>query len=227
MLLIKAHIKGYTRRLKSGVVSQVREHEDARQNRPKAEKPKALPTWKMTLEQWKAHKRTIKKEGLGAAIRERERQTEVAAKRALSSKWQDFPQIVKRLGIVEARVGGALQRLKEAGIIEIIEADFQPGGLVPSRYRLTPIVPGMIRVTATNVAGLKQAASKYSTQHPEMYVMAVTIFNEAYLSAAPRLTVKAPNDTRLGGYWKAGQFKPFSEKQIKAEQRTWENAGDR
>jgi hypothetical protein len=78
----------------------------------------------------------------------------------------------------------------------------------------------VIELKVSTIDGAKAEAAKYSAAHPDLYVRVGSCFG-AYLIAEKRLHVFAPTDHSLlgiGGYWKRGKFKPFTDSQRQADQ---------
>lgn len=65
-----------------------------------------------------------------------------------------------------------------------------------------------------DVKGLMAAAIMASQKYPLMYVTAHTVFQSAMLTVSPSLNPDAPGFTHMGGYFKRGEFKPFTKKQV-------------
>jgi len=71
-----------------------------------------------------------------------------------------------------------------------------------------------MKVKATNKEELIAEAIRVSKENPEKYVIASTIFNEAYCDLVIRLSYKWVDRTKLGGYFKNGKFNKFSDKLV-------------
>ncbi len=83
----------------------------------------------------------------------------------------------------------------------------------------------MILTTATNMPELKASAQEYSEANPSEIVFAFTIFTEGYIEIAKRVDHYLVGDSHIGGYFRAGTFKPFSAKlKATAERKAWELA---
>jgi hypothetical protein len=72
----------------------------------------------------------------------------------------------------------------------------------------------MIKVKAGNKEELIKEAARLSKETPRKYIIAYTIFNEAYCDILSRLSYKTVDRTKLGGYFINGEFKLFSQKLI-------------
>jgi hypothetical protein len=70
------------------------------------------------------------------------------------------------------------------------------------------------------------SASRLSETNPSRVLVVSTVFGEhdpIWFSAVPRL---APDMTLLGGYFKAGKFRPFNERQIARSQQAGDTVRD-
>lgn len=97
--------------------------------------PTEMPLWKMNIEEWNKWKKGKPLQEITEGIHIRENGTNDSALNIVTSKPEiTFPEIVKKMGIPEGRVGGALDRLEKKGLIKKQEAIMSPGGLKPSKY---------------------------------------------------------------------------------------------
>ena len=73
--------------------------------------------------------------------------------------------------------------------------------------------------------GLKSFAAKVSRDHPKAYIFAYTIFENGVVQVSSYFGKEWPGVWgAIKGYWHNGQFRPFTEKQIIAEQIACNNA---
>ena len=124
--------------------------------------------WNMDEDQWKAYKKTVAREDLGAAIKQREQQTEQAAQSMMSGQWEPLGNIIDRMGIEGGRVGGAMMRLQKTGAVERKEV---PGSMFNEyRYRLNPVWSGRLTfpdVSRGNLEPPNQSNGQSSAAIPE------------------------------------------------------------
>lgn len=72
----------------------------------------------------------------------------------------------------------------------------------------------MIKLNSKNKQELIKEAARVSKENPKKYIIAYTIFNEAYCDVLNRLSYKIVDRTKLGGYFINGEFKEFSQKLV-------------
>lgn len=178
--VVSRHTQEDFTRLKSPAMPQAR-YEEGRKafGLEKVPKPPAVERelWRMTELEWKEYKRGLvtgeNKPDLNAireAIKEREKGTEEQSLRIIRANPNIvYPDLVERLRIEPSRVGGALRRLKEQGLIDITESQFEAGGLIPSKYKVTrlgeptePVKPP--EMVTKEAEGLKKVAAQYRGQ---------------------------------------------------------------
>jgi len=75
------------------------------------------------------------------------------------------------------------------------------------------------------VEDLKDRAIEISLENPSKYIFVYTIFQEAYAVIKDYISVKAPGDYDLDGYWKNGKFNKFSKKQLDDYERDAQEKG--
>jgi hypothetical protein len=71
-----------------------------------------------------------------------------------------------------------------------------------------------MKVNAKNKEELIKEAVRVSKENPGKYVLASTVFNEAYCDLLSSISYKWVDRTKLGGYFKNGKFVKFSQKLI-------------
>lgn len=71
-----------------------------------------------------------------------------------------------------------------------------------------------MKINAKNKEELIKEAIRVSKENPAKYVIASTVFMEAYCDFYKKLSYKMVDRTKLGGYFFNGKFCKFSDKLI-------------
>jgi hypothetical protein len=71
-----------------------------------------------------------------------------------------------------------------------------------------------MKVNASNREELIKEAVRVSKENEGKYIIASTLFSEAYCDVFNRLSYKMVDRTKMGGYFRNGKFHKFSEKLV-------------